>query len=852
LIASNRSAARRPATLLLVLLCGTVHALANWTASGTAVYRDREFASTGFTGVTPLLPARFADLEVVDAGTGSVLASTATSANGGFSVSVIDNSNRNVYVRFLTRSTRTPDLFLAVANRNLVPYAVASSTIVSHPPGNSVNFGTLIADIGAGGEAFNLYDNGVLASDYMAFLRGSRPTASHALTIVWESNRGQTTSTTGASRIDMRDTGGYDDTVVLHEYGHFAVFNYSDTDNPGGNHSLTDCDENPALAWEEGHASYFQGAIRRHFGFDHPNVYLRTDGGAGPGHVVTWFDLETESQYSCSGDRSEVSVFTALWDVTDSASTLDFTPGQDDAPMDVMSRPDLDEWRVMEFGLPGRTFICAEDFWDAWFESPVSNGDPAGMRSIFSGGVEIDFFPDAYEPNETQGAARPVVATGIPIPLTFFRDPDGDGSGGNLTDEDWFSFPAIGGRAYTIETTSLLSDSDTFLHLYSSSSSLLAFNDNRVLGDPSSFISWTAPSTGTYFVQVTRTGVNTRYGSYSLLLTGPPDGDADGRPDDIDNCAGTYNPTQANADGDPLGDACDNCPTVSNPGQGDLDGDGLGDACDPDRDGDLVANASDCAPDWRGTAALPLEALALGFGADGRTLTWNAGAQSHAYDLYRGSFTESGPFGYAHSCLQTNITVRTLSDDPPLATGQGRYYLVGGRNGCGAGTLGSGASGTRPGSGSCGASGSADGDGDGIPDLDDVCANSPDAGQADADLDFVGDACDDCPSVPNPDQSDVDRDGLGDLCDNCPLVPNPTQADGDGDGIADACDNCPTVSNSSQLDTDLDLIGDACDPDDDNDGVPDVSDNCPLVSNPTQLDSDFDGIGDACDPTPFG
>jgi hypothetical protein len=73
----------------------------------------------------------------------------------------------------------------------------------------------------------------------------------------------------------------------------------------------------------------------------------------------------------------------------------------------------------------------------------------------------------------------------------------------------------------------------------------------------------------------------------------PADADADGIPDDEDNCPDTPNGDQADADGDDIGDACDpdddnddvldeddNCPTTSNLDQQDFDEDGIGDACD--------------------------------------------------------------------------------------------------------------------------------------------------------------------------------------------------------------------------------------------------------------------------------
>jgi hypothetical protein len=52
------------------------------------------------------------------------------------------------------------------------------------------------------------------------------------------------------------------------------------------------------------------------------------------------------------------------------------------------------------------------------------------------------------------------------------------------------------------------------------------------------------------------------------------DADSDGVPDDVDNCAGLFNPTQADADSDGIGDLCD-------PTNDDADGDGLADGDDP-------------------------------------------------------------------------------------------------------------------------------------------------------------------------------------------------------------------------------------------------------------------------------
>lgn len=87
-----------------------------------------------------------------------------------------------------------------------------------------------------------------------------------------------------------------------------------------------------------------------------------------------------------------------------------------------------------------------------------------------------------------------------------------------------------------------------------------------------------------------------------------PDNDDD-QVDDVrdDNCAGVFNPDQADLDGDLIGDVCDpdldgdeiqdvfdNCPALSNPGQLDPDRDGLGSACDPNFCYVVLGDADNC------------------------------------------------------------------------------------------------------------------------------------------------------------------------------------------------------------------------------------------------------------------
>src|SRR5215510_13235067 len=98
---------RFAALFLLISAASLGTALANWTATGTFKYIDREFDETGFTGVEPALPVRFATVEVRDFNASSnkaLLATGSTDGSGNFSIVVSDSKTRTVYVRALTTS----------------------------------------------------------------------------------------------------------------------------------------------------------------------------------------------------------------------------------------------------------------------------------------------------------------------------------------------------------------------------------------------------------------------------------------------------------------------------------------------------------------------------------------------------------------------------------------------------------------------------------------------------------------------------------------------------------------------------------------------------------------------------
>jgi len=512
---------RVPALFAMVWFGSLGLAFGNWTASGTFRYVDREFDQNGFTGAQPAVPIRFATVEVRDfnaKGGSALLATGATDGNGNFSIAVSDNKTRTVYVRALTTSTATAGLYLKVQNRVTPknPYAVASANVPGHPSSVNVNFGTLNAAIGAGGEAFNLYDTGVRAIDFIAAINGARPGSSSLLTLEWQAATGGGASSYNPSNrtISVGDVSGYNDTVVAHESGHYAFHLYSANDSPGGAHHLLDCAQDLRLAYEEGRATWFGQATRRYHSLPRPDLYVRTTGAPGPGNLDFYFNVESETPYYCDGATSEVAVYTALWDINDAAGTADGTPGVDD---DTLSSPDGDNWDVDKNYVRTAVNKSLEDFWDGWFAR--GKGFKSDMIAAFQG-TNVEYYGDAGEPNDSVATALPIAANGTSH-RTYFADLNADGVG--EPDTDFFSFSAAAGTTYTIETLNLWGKANTSLQLLASDGvTVLASNDNRATGDDSSLITHTAAASGTLYIRSFHAADLGTYGSYDLRLTSNP------------------------------------------------------------------------------------------------------------------------------------------------------------------------------------------------------------------------------------------------------------------------------------------------------------------------------------------
>jgi len=336
------------------------------------------------------------------------------------------------------------------------------------------------------------------------------------------------------------------------------------------------------------------------------------------------------------------------------------------------------------------------------------------------------------------------------------------------------------------------------------------------------------------------------------------DGDVDEAFSDCD-LDGIADCIEADDDADGWPDELDNCPCVQNPNQLDSDNDTMGDGCDTDDDNDGVADNQDCQP--LNTDVYP-----------------GAGEQCNGLDDDCDDLIDEGYLDTDQDleadCVDNDDDgdgIPDTLDNCPLMENPDQLDTDFDKQGnvC-----------------------DPDDDADGYPDDNDCgpldkfvypgapemcdckdnnCDGMDDEGFTDTDGDGVADCCED----------DTDGDTIPNGVDNCPYKANPDQANSDGDMLGDACDpdddndgvideldcnptevkaypnapeicdgvdnDCDEIVDNGFPDLDEDGMANCVDPDDDGDNVPDVLDLCPFFIDPLQLDTDGDGLGDACD-----
>lgn len=193
------------------------------------------------------------------------------------------------------------------------------------------------------GAAFHLLFNIYTSNEYLRTTLSNPTFATEKVTVYWKAGFNPATYVGSSSPLSFyiqgsselyilggsngnyttADTDHFDDSVIIHEFGHFLEDVYSQSDSRGGSHNGNFIID-PRLAWSEGWANFFQGAVIRSIDSTRGRYYIDTIGG----DIAIKFDLR-ESGGSATYDRvgqagegtfREVSISRTLWKTTASAT----------------------------------------------------------------------------------------------------------------------------------------------------------------------------------------------------------------------------------------------------------------------------------------------------------------------------------------------------------------------------------------------------------------------------------------------------------------------------------------------------------------------------------------------------
>ncbi|MFN8791192.1 MAG: carboxypeptidase-like regulatory domain-containing protein [Bdellovibrionales bacterium] len=222
------------------------------------------------------------------------------------------------------------------------PYGVTTTFTIDGSEGATKTVASTILASGAAspnreGAAFHILYNLYLANEYLRTELANPSFVTEKVTAYWKNgfNPGSYVGTSSGLSFYIQgsrelyilggsngnstssDTDHWDDSVILHEFGHFLEDVYSRSDSPGGSHNGNFIID-PRLAWSEGWANFFQGAVIRSVDTTRGRYYVDTINGS----VAIRFDMGADGGAAGTMDRvtqagegtfREVSVSRTLW-----------------------------------------------------------------------------------------------------------------------------------------------------------------------------------------------------------------------------------------------------------------------------------------------------------------------------------------------------------------------------------------------------------------------------------------------------------------------------------------------------------------------------------------------------------
>lgn len=123
------------------------------------------------------------------------------------------------------------------------------------------------------------------------------------------------------------DDDTWDESPIIHEYGHFLEDKYSCDESDGGPHTFTSILGDPEFAWSEGYADYFQGAVRAGRGYPQPGIYIDVNPSPVPPTMTNDIAINMEPWHTQTftttnlvTPNNEMSVAALFWDLLDTTN----------------------------------------------------------------------------------------------------------------------------------------------------------------------------------------------------------------------------------------------------------------------------------------------------------------------------------------------------------------------------------------------------------------------------------------------------------------------------------------------------------------------------------------------------
>lgn len=200
-------------------------------------------------------------------------------------------------------------------------FTVTTGNITAGSSGTPYDLGDIVAQADEAlssaieGGAFNIYFNIMLANEYIRGKIAQPSWVAEKVSVYWKAGFNPYTYYSASApslsfyvpgerklyilggkngNVRTVDTDHFDDSVILHEYGHFLEDVYGHSDSPGGSHNGNFIID-PRLAWSEGFANYFQSAVLS----DTTDVPTNNDGRAH--HYIDTYGYKTTSVDTTGG-----------------------------------------------------------------------------------------------------------------------------------------------------------------------------------------------------------------------------------------------------------------------------------------------------------------------------------------------------------------------------------------------------------------------------------------------------------------------------------------------------------------------------------------------------------------------